>query len=327
MAGKIGQTTPESAWALAARQHGVVARRQLLALGLTKSGIEHRVVRGRLHPVAWGVYAVGRPEVDRRGRWMAAVLGCGPSAVLSHGTAAALWGIRDERPGSGGRCTPIDVSVRTCSHREVVGVRLHRRGALRDGDVTAHDGIPVTKPTMTLIDLATELDLRGLERAVNEADKLDLVDAVTLLESLDGYTAREGVGRLRSLLGQHVFRLTDSELERRFLRLVRAARLPLPQTGSRLNGFKVDFHWPELGLVVETDGLRYHRTSAQQARDAERDQAHAAAGLATLRFTHAQVYSDPALVRRTLKRVVRRLQATPPALRLEVSQQATEPPA
>jgi very-short-patch-repair endonuclease len=204
---------------------------------------------------------------------------------------------------------------------------LHRRGTLRDGDLTAHEGIPVTTPTMTLIDLAVELDSRGLERAVNEADRLDLVDPVTLLRSLDGYTAREGVGRLRSLLGQHVFRLTDSELERRFLRLVRAAKLPMPQTGSRLNGYKVDFYWPDLGLVVETDGLRYHRTPAQQARDGERDRAHTVAGLATLRFTHAQVYSEQALVRRNLKRVIRRLQAAPPAPRLAASQRRTEPPA
>jgi very-short-patch-repair endonuclease len=189
-------------------------------------------------------------------------------------------------------------------------VRLHRRGGLRDSDVTTHEGIPVTTPTMTLIDLAVGLDEHEIERAVNEADKLDLVDHATLLDSLDEYTAREGVGKLRSLLGRHAFRLTDSELERRFLRQVRKARIPVPQTGARVNGYKVDFYWPEFGLVVETDGLRYHRTPAQQARDRERDQAHAAAGLATLRFTHAQVFKDPELVRRTLVRVVRRLEGT-----------------
>jgi very-short-patch-repair endonuclease len=181
--------------------------------------------------------------------------------------------------------------------------------------VTEHEGIPVTTPTQTLVDLAVTLDSRRLERAVNEADKLDLVDPVTLLESLDGYMAREGVGRLRALLGAQVFRLTDSELERRFLRLVRRMRLPLPQTGVRLNGFKVDFYWPELGLVVETDGLRYHRTPAQQARDGERDLAHTAAGLSTLRFTHAQVFSNPDLVQRTLARVIRRLESAVAAQR------------
>jgi very-short-patch-repair endonuclease len=296
---------------LAAAQHGIVAIGQLYEFGLSKEAVRHRVARGRLHPVARGVYAVGRPEIDRRGRWMAAVLSCGPTAVLSHGAAAALWGIRDE-PGfrQDENRTPPDVSVRTCSHREVAGVRLHRRGRLRESDVTVNDGIPVTTPTQTLIDIAVQLDPHALERAVNQADVLDLVDPVSLLESLDGYTARTGVGRLRSLLTAQVFCLTDSELERRFLRLVRRARLPVPRTGSRLNGFLVDFFWPELGLVVDTDGLRYHRTPGQQARDRVRDQTHVTAGLTTLRFTHAQVFSQPQLVQRNLERVIRRLEAS-----------------
>ena len=100
---------------------------------------------------------------------MAAVLSCGPTAVLSHWAAAAHWGLA-------GACTQVDVSVRTCSHREVAGVRLHRRGGLRPDDVTAHDGIPVTTPIQTLIDLAGDLDDRRLEQAVNAADRLDLVD-------------------------------------------------------------------------------------------------------------------------------------------------------
>jgi very-short-patch-repair endonuclease len=253
---------------------------------------------------------VGRPEIDRQGRWMAAVLSCastpvpsagGPTAVLSHRAAAAHWGMI-------GYCTRVDVSVRTCSHREVVGVRVHRRPGLRSDDVTVHDGIPETTPVQTLVDLAGEFDEPRLERTVNEADRLDLVDPETLLRALEDYPARRGVARLRALLGAQVFRLTASELERKFLRLVRRARLPVPQTGTRLNGFAVDFHWPQFGLVVETDGLRYHRTPAQQARDRERDQAHTAAGLTQLRFTHAQVLREPARVGQTLRAVIRRLE-------------------
>jgi very-short-patch-repair endonuclease len=187
-------------------------------------------------------------------------------------------------------------------------VRLHRRVSLRGGDVTRHEGIPVTTPVQTLVDLAGEMDDRRLERAVNEADRLDLVDHESLLSALDDHPGRRGVGRLRSLLGTQAFRLTDSELERRFLRLVRKAELPVPQTGTRLNGFVVDFYWPRLGLVVETDGLRYHRTPAQQARDRDRDQAHTVAGLTQLRFTHAQVFREPARVARTLRSVMRLLE-------------------
>src|SRR5206468_7428217 len=120
------------------------------------------------------------------------------------------------------------------------------------------------------------------------------VDPDTLRAALDDMPGRPGVPVLRRVLDRHTFRLTDSELERRFLRIVRAAGLPPPQTGVVVNGFKVDFYWPELGLVVETDGLRYHRTPAQQSRERVRDQAHAAAGLTPLRFTRADPVRAPA---------------------------------
>jgi very-short-patch-repair endonuclease len=114
---------------------------------------------------------------------------------------------------------------------------------------------------------------------------------------------------LRAALERRTFVLTDSALERRFVPLARVAGLGPPLTGVRLNGFKVDLYWPELGLVVETDGLRYHRTPAQQARDRLRDQRHTAAGLTPLRFTHAQVAFEPGHVRSVLEAVVRRLVA------------------
>jgi very-short-patch-repair endonuclease len=283
----------------------VVTRRQLLGLGLSARAIEHRLAIGRLHRVERGIYAVGRPDLSHQGRWMTAVLGCGSGAALSHRSAAALWGIGSERPGC------VEVSVPFPSPRRRPGIHVYRRPGLKAADVTVEDGIAVTRAIPTLIDLARHLEAKPLERAINEADRLDLVDPESLLRALDGYPSRPGVGTLRRLLGAQVFRLTDSELERRFLRLVGRARLPLPRTGVRLNGFVVDFYWPALGLVVETDGLRYHRTPAQQARDAERDQAHIASGLTTLRFTHAQVFSNPALVERTLRRVVQRLEAAP----------------
>jgi very-short-patch-repair endonuclease len=149
----------------------------------------------------------------------------------------------------------------------------------------------------------------SLERAVNEADRLGLVDPEGLRESLGSHRGQRGVGKLRAVLDRHTFRLTDSELEVRFLAIVGQAGLPLPMTRQCVNGFRVDFHWPTLGLVVETDGLRYHRTPAQQARDLVRDQAHIAAGMTPLRFTHAQVRFESASVRETLVAVTSRLQA------------------
>lgn len=282
------------------RQHGVVARRQLLALGLSAQSIQHRVEKGRLHRVARGVYVVGRPELSPQGRWMVAVLSGGEGTALSHRSAGALWGIVAEASGW------IDVSIRAGSCRRR-GLMVHLR-SLDSHDIDEHEGIPVTSPARTLVDLATQLPRSELERAINEADKLDLIDPDTLREELEGYRGQRGVRRLREILDRRTFRLTDSELERRFLRLVDDARLPMPMTRQRLNGFRVDFYWPALGLVVETDGLRYHRTPAQQARDHLRDQAHVAAGLTALRFTHAQVRFEPGHVGAMLAPVVRRLE-------------------
>jgi very-short-patch-repair endonuclease len=287
-------------WELAERQHGVVARAQLLDLGFHPQAIKHRIAFGRLHPVRRGVYAVGRPQLTPQGRWMAAVLSCGPGAVLSDGSAAALWEIGGERPGL------IEVSVPGGAFRRRGGVIAHRR-TLKPAEVTKRGGIPLTAPVRTLVDLAVRLGSGPLERAIREADKRDLTDPETLRSALADLRGQRGVGRLRTILDRHTFVLTDSELERRFLPIVRQAGLPPPQTQRVVNGFRVDFYWPESGLVVETDGLRYHRTPAQQTADRVRDQAHVATGLTPLRFTHAQIAYEPGQVRETRRAVAGRL--------------------
>ena len=140
---------------------------------------------------------------------------------------------------------------------------------------------------------------------MNAADKLGLVDPEQLRREVDHRRGTDGVKALRRLLDRQTFSLTDSELERSFLKLIRRAGLPVPKTQQRIEGFRVDFLWPELRLVVETDGLRYHRTAAQQAKDRLRDQALVAAGLTVLRFTHAQVVFEPSRVVETLRAVVK----------------------
>jgi very-short-patch-repair endonuclease len=158
-----------------------------------------------------------------------------------------------------------------------------------------------------LIDLPTRLTRDEREAAINEADKLDLVDPQALRNALDERAREPGVAVLRDTLDRRTFTVTDTELERRFLPIARRAGLPSPRTQVWSNGFRVDFYWPELGVVVETDGLRYHRTPAQQARDRLRDQSHTAAGLIPLRFTRAQVWFEPKHVEATLSAVARRL--------------------
>jgi very-short-patch-repair endonuclease len=158
----------------------------------------------------------------------------------------------------------------------------------------------VTTPVYTLIDLATRLTRDQLEAAINEADKQDLTDPEALRAAVGEMHHRAGTSDLKRILDRRTFALTDSVLERRFLRIVREAGLPKPSTQAHVNGFKVDFYWAELGLIVETDGLRYHRTAAEQSRDRERDQTHVAAGLTCLRFTHEHVRYEPDRVRATL---------------------------
>ena len=289
------------AWALARRQHGVITRAQLRELGFTDRAIDHRLRTGRLRPLHRGVLVLGGREVGNLERWMAAVLACGEDALLSHQSAAELWGIRKPRAGD------VEISVPKRVRRRPEGIRVHRRSGLTDPDRRTRRGISVTSPARTLADLSGRLHETQLEAAINEADRLDLIDPERLREALEQMRGQHGVGALARVLDRRVFRLTDSELERRFLQLVRAAGLPTPQTGAQVNGFRVDFFWPELGLVIETDGLRYHRTPAQQARDRRRDQAHTAAGLTALRFTHAQIRFEAAEVREVLLRVVARL--------------------
>jgi very-short-patch-repair endonuclease len=190
------------------------------------------------------------------------------------------------------------------------GIVAHRRVVLGENDVTSHHGIPVTTPVCTLVDLAPRLGKRGLEKAIKEAEAQELVDPETLRAALDEMHGRRGVTALRETLDRQTFVLTDSELERRFLPIARRAGLPAPKAQRTVNGYRVDFYWPELGLVVETDGLRYHRTPGQRAADRVRDQAHTAAGLTPLRFTHAQVRYARRHVEETLRTITERLRGS-----------------
>ena len=234
-------------------------------MGLSEEAIRWRVKEGRLHSIHRGVYVVGRPELTREGRWMAAVLRCGAEAYLSHQSAAALWRLRPEPRG------PVQVSLLAAVVRRPPGIQAHRRPSLPPEDLSTHRAIPVTTPTRTLIDLATVLSVNQLEAAVSEADVLDLIDPETLRRELESRRGRPGTRPLRALLDRHTYRLTESELERRFLRIVKRAGLPLPDTQVEIVG-RTDFHWHDLNLVVETDGWRYHRTprttGARQPTDA-----------------------------------------------------------
>ncbi|HEY2054815.1 MAG TPA: DUF559 domain-containing protein [Solirubrobacterales bacterium] len=232
---------------------------------------------------------------------MAAALVCGDGAMLSHLSAAQLWGIGFEERGR------IDVTVRRSAEIRRKGLKVRSRPSLDGRSFVVRFGIPVTTPIQTLIDLATELKIMRLERAVNEADKLELVDPETLRRALDAYVGMPGVKTLRTMLDRHTFRLSDSDLEILFRPLALAAGFPVPLTKHWVLGYETDFWFPDHRLVVETDGLRYHRTASQQARAAKRDQKHTAAGLRVLRFTHWQISYAP----NEVTAVLRQLRAIP----------------
>jgi hypothetical protein len=268
--------------ALATKQGGVVSAGQALAAGLSRQAIKVRVRAGRWHSVHRGVYAVGHTALAWRGRAHAALLACGPTAVLSHGSAAYAWDL----PGADAR--RIDVSVPGPGGRTGHdGVRIHRAASLLLTDRTTLDGLPVTTVERTLNDLAPTLTLRRLTAAVEAAEARGLLDHARLTTS-----GRPGAPRLREAI-QPPLTLTRSVLEDRFLALCARHRLPRPLVNARVGGLEVDFLWPEHGLVVETDGFAHHRTRAAFEEDRRRDQLLATLGLVVLRFTHRQVADEP----------------------------------
>ena len=212
--------------ALAEHQHGAVATRQLLALGLTRQAIAHRAGDGRLHRVHHGVYAVGHAGLTGHGRLMAAVLAGGEGAVLSHASAAALWDLRRSD------AERMDVSVRRSGRQKRDGLRLHRPRTLHPDEITTHDGIPVTTPARTVLDLAAPLRRRPLERILDRVEVLELADYPALHRIADAHPGHRGAPKLRAALDTHHAgtTLTRSELEERFS--VSAAPTACPRRSS-----------------------------------------------------------------------------------------------
>jgi very-short-patch-repair endonuclease len=263
-----------------------------MALGLSREAIARRLRSGRLHRLHRGVYAVGHTALTREGRWLAAVLACGPGALLSHRSAAALWGLR---PTSAPR---IDIIVpRTNHHRSTDCITVHH--ATRTARV--HNNIPTTSPTCTLVDLAAaNLPRRQIEKAAETAEALGLLDA------------REVRGRLKAILAAHdLSTRTRSTLEDAFLALCDGAKIGRPAVNATIQGLEVDFHWPDVRLIVETDSHRHHGTRAAFERDRVRDQQLTVAGWRVVRFTHRQVLRTPEHVKAILLSARSRSPSTP----------------
>jgi very-short-patch-repair endonuclease len=247
--------------ALAALQHGLVTTAQLLDAGVGRRAIARRVARGWLIPRFRGVYQVG-PVAAQHGREMAAVLAIGGDAVLSHQSAAAIWGFG--RPHSG----DVHVTIARRGRRSRPGIRVHHTASL---NAAVHNGLPLTTPARTLRDLARTLSSTELDRATEQAQILGLVVPDEAPEP--GFTR--------------------SEAERRLKALCKAAGLPLPQTNARVAGYEVDAYWPEHRLIVEVDGWDYHRTRQAFERDRRKDAALQVAGYRVVRITWRTLTKEP----------------------------------
>jgi very-short-patch-repair endonuclease len=265
---------------IAGAQHGVVSRAQLHEMGFSDPAIARLVHARRLHRLYRGVYAVGHTVLTPNARYLAAVLACGPRAALSYRSAASFWGFRRSAAAR------IDVSVsHTSGVRSTAAILVHR--SRRDPETTVSEAVRVTTPMQTLADLATALPRRQLEKALENAEAMRLLD----LAKLDA--THPGAKRLMEVVEAHDLGMfTRSETEDAFLELCDRHRIPRPRVNTVVEGFEVDFCWPEERLIVETDG-RHHTTRAAFEGDRARDAWLVATGWRVMRFTRRQVCRAP----------------------------------
>ena len=261
----------------------------MLDAGVSPGEIRHRIGVGYLAPIHRSVYAVGHTVLTPRSRWMAAVLAAGVCAVLSHRSAAALWGVH----GPGGR-----IEVTAPVHRRIEGLRTYRC-RIHPDEKTVVDGIPATGISRTLLDLAATAGKTAFEAALRQAEYRRLTDDVTLADLLARYPRRPGSPLVRAALdaGHFGASVTRSGLEDRFLSFLDASGLPFPVVNGMLdaNGrtYEADAHWPEARLIAELDDPWTHGTATAFESDRSRDRALLLAGWRTIRVTDDQIRRHP----------------------------------
>jgi hypothetical protein len=280
----------------------VASLAQLRGLGVGRSGVTRRVQGGRLRRVHRGVYAVGGAVPPREGRWLAAVMASGPAAVLSHVSAAVHWNLLNYEP-------PRPEVTAPASRKGVPGIRLHRSHSLDAQDTTNHQGIPTTTVHRTLLDIAAHVPQHHLERALAQAERLQLYDHKAIEAVIARANGHRGTKRLsKAIAGDPQF--TRGELEARMRKLVRDHGLPRPSFNVSLDapdhpGLEVDCYFPTHRLVVETDGWDTHRTRQAFEDDRAKDAALLAAGYRVVRFTWRQLRYDPQTVADRLAAILR----------------------
>jgi len=276
---------------LAEQQHGVVSIRQLeRMLGYSRKAVQRDVASGRLHPLHRGVYGVGHRRLSPYGHSLAAVLACGPNALLSHGSAAWLWGISRYGPAPLHVTSPIPRKPRS-------PIRLHHSRILTEADRRIEENIPLTSLPRTLLDCAAEYRLPRLQRMLERSEELgvfDLGPVEELLERSGRHKGRRGLRRAIALYAPVPF--TRSGFERRFFEAVLKAGLPRPSTNYVEAGFELDVYWPERRFAVELDTYATHGTQAAFERDHLRDEDLTLAGIELIRVTDVRFHREPEAV-------------------------------
>ena len=290
---QVTETGERGLSAYAEAQEGLVHRSQLLAVGISRGSIAHRVKIGSLHPAGRNVFAVGHAALGSRAPETAALLSVGNDCLLSHASGVAIWGLVDSRSDL------VEVTVAGRNVRQRPGVRVYRVAELDSRDVRLRDGLPVTSPARALIDFAGRRETGDAElaRALSEARVQHLVTDRELIAAMARCPARTGVARVRDLLEQHNERINSRhEAERRLMKLIGQARLPMPEANAHVLGHEVDLLWQAEKLVVEMDGWAFHGHRAAFERDRDRDQRLVAAGYRVIRITWRQLQREPFVV-------------------------------
>jgi hypothetical protein len=284
---------------LARRQRGYATRRQLLNLGLGSDAISYRVEHGRLIPVYAGVYAVGHLPTLPQDRAYGAVLACGEGAVLSHGTAATVWGAFKRWE------VPFEVTARAAHRRR--GIRVHR-AALTRRDITVQLGLHVTSPARTVLDIAPRLSEKALTRAVNDLRQARYLWLADMADVIERFPRAPGARRLLPFV-ERPTGPTRSEFEDTFPKFCERFGLPVPVVNTWVHGFEADAFFPEHRLIVELDGWDFHSSHASFISDRERDTALLALGFQTVRITWERLKLEPEKEARRLHAILARCPA------------------
>lgn len=271
----------------ATAQHGLIALRQLLGLGLSRRAVTKRVASGRLHRIHRGVFAVGHRDLTHRGWMMAAVLACGAAAVLSHRPAGAEWNLLSWS----GAAEVLVPSARRGPDGVIV-----RSASLPADEITVHHGFPITTVPRTILDLASVLPADRLLNVINEAEEQELGDPLSLPAMIERHAGERGTAKLRAVLRDAGYGITKRELEARFARFVTDFSLPRPRRNAPIwvgdGSYVADCLWPTQRVIIELHSARHHSTMPKVTRDATRDRRLLLAGYIVIHVTWAQLH-DP----------------------------------